>query len=121
MKREVQQTLETLWKAWETGNRSLAESIYHTDFIDTDFEGTRTNRTEVLSYLKLPEGQTVKITLSDWHFIVTGNVVVTNYVGEDVRTTNGKTSSWRFRATDTLVRKYGKWKLIAGQQILIKK
>jgi hypothetical protein len=46
-------------------------------------------------------------------------MLMANYVGEDVRTTNGKISSWRFSATDTLVRKYGKWKLITGQQILI--
>jgi ketosteroid isomerase-like protein len=121
LEREVQQTLETLWKAWETSDRELAEPIYDMDFMDTDFEGTRRSRAEVLDFLNpLPANQTAKITLSDWRFIVMNNVVVANYVGEDIRTTNGKSSSWRFRATDTLVRKYGKWKLVAGQQILIK-
>jgi hypothetical protein len=121
LEREVQQTLETLWKAWETGDRKLAEPIYDLDFMDTDFEGTRRSRTEVLDFLKsLPANQTAKITLSDWRFIFLGNTIVANYIGEDVRNTNGKISTWRFRATDTLVRKYGKWKLVAGQQILIK-
>jgi Domain of unknown function (DUF4440) len=119
---EVKTTVETLWKAWETGNKSLAEPIYANDFIDTDFEGTRRNRTQVLDFLTpLPNGQTAKIALSDWHFIVKNNTVIVNYIGEDTRTQNGKTSTFRFRATDTFIKKYGHWQIVAGQQIMTKK
>jgi hypothetical protein len=118
---EAQSTLSTLWKAWETGNKSLAEPIYATDFIDTDFEGTTRNRNEVLAFLTpLPKNQTATITLSNWHFIIRGNTVVANYIVEDRRVTNDKTSVVRFRATDTVVKKHGHWQIIAGQQILIK-
>ncbi len=120
-KQQVQRQSETLWKAWETGNRALAEPMYADDFIDTDFGGTKRNRASVLAFLKPhAAGTTVKITLSDWHFVVRSSVVVANYIGEDVRTKNGRTDTWRFRATDTFVYRYGQWKLIAGQQIPLK-
>jgi Domain of unknown function (DUF4440) len=119
---EVKNTVMTLWKAWETGNKASAEPIYATDFIDTDFEGTRRNRTQVLDFLTpLPTDMTAKIVLSDWHFIVKNNTVIVNYIGEDTRTKGDKTNVIQFRATDTFVKKYGHWQIIAGQQILIKK
>jgi Domain of unknown function (DUF4440) len=119
---EVKNTVMTLWKAWETGNKSLAEPIYAKDFIDTDFEGTRRNREQVLEYLTpLPKGMTAQISLSDWHFIVKNNTVVVNYIGEDTRTKEGKTNIVKFRATDTFIKKYGHWQIIAGQQIMIPK
>ncbi len=119
---EVKKAVETLWLAWETGDKASAESIYAEDFIDTDFQGVRRNKTEVLNFLKpLPQGQTSKIILSDWHFIAQGNVFIVNYIGEDTRSQDGKVISvWKFRATDTLIKKYGHWILMAGQQILIK-
>jgi hypothetical protein len=118
---EVKNTILNLWKAWETGDKPLAESIYAQDFIDTDFDGTRRNKEEVLDFLKpLPNGETTQILLSDWHFIIKSNTVIANYVGEDTRTKNGKVSVIKFRATDTLIKKYGHWQLVAGQQILIK-
>jgi ketosteroid isomerase-like protein len=121
LENEAQTTLATLWKAWETGNKLLAEPIYATDFIDTDFEGTTRSRSGVLAFLTpLPKNQTATITLSNWHFIVRGNTVVANYIVEDRRVTGDKTSVVRFRATDTVVKKYGHWQIIAGQQILIK-
>jgi ketosteroid isomerase-like protein len=120
-KNDVQRQSETLWKAWETGNRALAEPIYADDFIDTDFGGTKRNRASVLAFLKPHAAeQTVKITLTDWHFVVRPSTVVVNYIGEDVRTKNGLTEKWRFRATDTFVYRYGRWKIIAGQQIPLK-
>jgi ketosteroid isomerase-like protein len=121
LENEAQTTLATLWKAWETGNKLLAEPIYASDFIDTDFEGTTRNRNEVLAFLNpLPKNQNATITLSNWHFIVRGSIVVANYIVEDRRVTGDKISIVRFRATDTVVKKYGHWQIIAGQQILIK-
>ncbi len=119
---EVKNRVLTLWKAWETGNRTLAEPIYAKDFIDTDFEGTRRNKEEVLKFLNpIPSRESARIILSDWHFIVKNNTVVVNYVGEDTRTRNGKSTAIRFSATDTFFKKYGHWLMVAGQQILIKK
>lgn len=119
---EVKNTVMALWKAWETGNKSLAEPIYTKDFIDTDFEGTRRNKEQVLNFLNpLPSNETAKILLSDWYFIVKNTTVVVNYVGEDIRTKDGKTIVTKFRATDTFIKSYGHWQIIAGQQILIKK
>jgi hypothetical protein len=121
MEIEAQKTLATLWKAWETGDKSLAEPIYANDFIDTDFEGTTRSREEVLAFLTpLPKNQKAIITLSNWRFIVRGNTVVANYIVEDNRITGDKNSTVRFRATDTVIKKYGHWQIIAGQQILIK-
>jgi ketosteroid isomerase-like protein len=118
---EVKSAVSTLWKAWETGNKSLAEPIYANDFIDTDFEGIRRNKTQVLEFLKpLPNNVTVQISLSDWHFIVKNTTVIVNYIGEDTRTKDGKVQKIKFRATDTYIKKYGHWQIIAGQQILIK-
>jgi len=118
---EVKNTVMTLWKAWETGDKSLAEPIYAKDFIDTDFEGTRRSKEEVMAFLNpLPMGETARIVLSDWHFIVKNSTVIVNYVGEDTRTKDGKVKVSKFRATDTFLKRYGHWYLIAGQQIPIK-
>jgi hypothetical protein len=76
----------------------------------------------VLEFLtRLPIDITAKIALYDWHFIVKNNTVVVNYIGEDTRTKGDKTKVIQLRATDTFVKKYGYWQIIAGQQILIKK
>jgi Domain of unknown function (DUF4440) len=119
---EVKNTVITLWKAWETGNKSLAEPIYSKDFIDTDFEGTRRNKEQVLNFLNpLPSNETAQILLSDWYFVIKNTTVIVNYIGEDTRTKDGKISVIKFRATDTFIKRYGHWQIIAGQQIQIKK
>jgi len=120
--KEVKDRVLSLWKAWETGNRTLAEPIYAKDFIDTDFEGTKRNKEEVLKYLNpIPSGESALIALSDWHFIVKNSTVVVNYVGQDTRTKNGKSTTTKFRATDTFIKRYGHWLIISGQQVMIKK
>jgi hypothetical protein len=53
--------------------------------------------------------------------IVKNNTAIVNYIGEDTRTKGDKTKIIQFRATDTFIKKYGHWQIIAGQQILIKK
>jgi hypothetical protein len=120
--KEVKDRVLTLWKGWETGNRALAEPIYAKDFLDTDFEGTKRNKEEVLKFLHpIPSGESALIVLSDWHFIVKNSTVVVNYVGEDTRTKSGKSTTIKFRATDTFIKRYGHWLIISGQQVLIKK
>ncbi len=118
---EVKNTVLTLWKAWETGNKQLAEPIYAKDFIDTDFAGTRRTKEQVLNFIKpSATGESIQILLSDWQFIVKNSTVIVNYIGEDTRKKDGKVSTVRFRATDTFIKRYGHWQIIAGQQALIK-
>jgi hypothetical protein len=119
--REVKAVVETLWKCWENGDKSTAAFIYDNNFIDTDFSGERRGKDAVLAFLQPPPaGTTVSITLADWHIIINGTTAVVNYTGEDRRTKEGKISTIKFRATDTYIKKYGHWKLIAGQQALLK-
>lgn len=50
MESQVKTTLETLWKAWETGDKTLAEPIYDKDFIDTDFDGATRTKEQVFLF-----------------------------------------------------------------------
>lgn len=121
----IKQNISSLWKAWETEDRALAETIYHPQFTDIDMTGERRNRDAVLAYLPPTPpnpnaANRAEIKISDYTFTHTKDTVVVSYIAEDNRYRDGNVASrWRFRANDTFINDGGKWKLLAGQQALI--
>jgi ketosteroid isomerase-like protein len=121
----IKSSIASLWKAWETEDRVLADSVYHSTFTDIDFAGERRSREAVLAFFPAVRptpnaNNRAEIKISDHAFTHTKDAVVVSYLGEDSRYRDGKVvARWRFRANDTFVNEKGRWKLLAGQQALV--
>jgi ketosteroid isomerase-like protein len=123
---QIRTAIANLWKGWETNNRALVEPIYHPQFTDVDFDGVRRTRAEVLAFLPVaapkPEaGAEAEIKVSNIELVRHGDTVIASYIADDTRRRNGNVvSSLQFRANDTFVKLNGQWKLLAGQQTLLR-
>lgn len=125
IEKEISHQVSRLWKAWETSDRALAESVYHHSFTDVDFSGERRSREQVLAFLPpvrpAPNSSNqTQITISDHSFVHNDDTVIVSYLGEDRRFRDGiVVARWQFRANDTFVKDQGRWMLLAGQQALL--
>jgi ketosteroid isomerase-like protein len=123
---QIRNAIANLWKGWETNNRALVEPIYHPQFTDVDFDGARRTRAEVLAFLpaaapKPEAGAETEIKVSNIELVRHGDTVIAAYIANDTRRRNGNVvSSLQFRANDTFVKLNGQWKLLAGQQTLLR-
>jgi hypothetical protein len=123
---QVRAAIANLWKGWETGDRKLVEPVYHPRFTDVDFDGVRRNREAVLAFLPpAPPSRdaavSAEIKVSDIEMVQEGPVVIASYVAVDTRRRGESiVSQSKFRANDTFVLFNGKWKLLSGQQTLIR-
>lgn len=120
---EVLATLDAIWGGWERGERALVEANLARDYIDTDFDGVRRTKAEVLAFLQPRDkpAPNAVITRSDYQFQYHGDdTTVVTYRAQDCRSdAKGSTRCFRFAAADTLVLEDGRWKLAAGQQTML--
>lgn len=86
------------------------------DWFLTDEEGNHLDRSAQLAYLHpLPSGQTGTITVTHPRFTGAGDVAVISYDADEVHHYYGQTLVTTFHATDTYVRRAGRWQQIASQ------
>lgn len=116
----IRNVIDQIWSGWETGDRSLVEPNLAIDFIDTDFDGTRRQRSEVLAFLGTPTAAGVVIETSDHRFrFLAEDAAVVTYRATDCRAVTNGERCIRFVATDAYVYEGGAWRLASGQQALI--
>lgn len=119
----VKQVIDRIWAGWETNDRAAVERQLASQFVDTDFSGVRRTKAEALAFLAPRRGPraAISITRSNYRFQFHGeDTAVVSYRAQDCRTErNGPARCLRFAATDTLVLEGGRWRLAAGQQIMI--
>lgn len=118
----IREVIDQIWSGWETGDRSLVEPNLSSDFIDTDFDGTRRERAEVLAFLGTPTSPPPRVVIetSDHRFRFHGqDAAVVTYRTTDCRAGANGDRCIRFVATDAFVFERGAWRLASGQQTLI--
>jgi hypothetical protein len=119
---QVRAVIERWWRAWERGDRALADTVIHPQFIDTDMTGVRRDRAEVLAFVVPPPADiVVRIEPRDISIVAADHVMVANYVVIDTRTrkvtmTGPSVSSVSFRTTDTFVQRGTECLLLSSQQ-----
>lgn len=98
------------------GDTAVWASALAPDWFLTDEEGNHLDRAAQLAYLHpLPLGQTGTITVSHPRFTGGGDVAVISYDADEVHHYYGQTLVTTFHATDTYVRRGGRWQQIASQ------
>jgi len=120
---ELIATLDAIWGGWERSERAPVEDNLARDYVDTDFDGVRRRKAEVLAFLQPRDKQAPNfvITRSDYKFQYHGDdTAVVTYRAQDCRTdAAGSSRCFRFAAVDMMVREGGRWKLAAGQQTML--
>ncbi len=120
---QLMATLDAIWGGWERGARAPVESNLARYYIDTDFDGVRRTKAEVLAFLQPRDklAPNAVITRSDYQFQYHGDdTAIVTYRAQDCRSDSvGSKRCFRFAAADTLVREDGRWKLAAGQQTML--
>lgn len=110
-------TTQALLDAVTSGDTTVWARVLAPEWTETDEEGRYLSRSDLLAALHpLPAGQTGKLTLDRWKFIVADDVVVMTYDADEEHHYYGQTLLTVFHSTDTWVRRHGRWWQIATQQ-----
>lgn len=99
-----------------SGDTAVWAGALAPDWFLTDEEGNHLDRGAQLAYLHpLPPGQTGTITVTHPRFTGGRDVAVISYDADEVHHYYGQTLVTTFHATDTYVRRAGRWQQIASQ------
>jgi hypothetical protein len=107
---------QQLMDAITSGDTAVWAATLAPDWFLTDEEGNHIGRSAQLAALHpLPDGQTGRITVTRPQFTGGNDVAVITYDADEVHHYYGQTLLTIFHATDTYVRRDGRWWQIASQ------
>lgn len=116
---EIRRHMDDLGRLWETGDRAKAEPYYADDFVDIAMDGVRRGKDEVLAFIgpaASPEAQ-INFAPSEHRFTFPGpDLALVTYRNRDCRDRPEGRRCFDFTASETFVRRAGRWALVAGQQ-----
>jgi len=119
---EIRSHMKALGEAWESGDRAAAAAFYGDDFVDIAFDGSRRGKDEVLAFIRPAKTSAAQIHFapSDHRFVFpAADVAVVTYRNRDCRDRPEGRRCFDFSASETFVRRSGRWTLVAGQQSMI--
>lgn len=96
--------------ALERGDKSVADRIYADDFVRVSSQGEVLTKSQVLASLKAPAAG-VKVSYDSENIQVFdyGNAAVLVYLSIRHTDNKGEKSDFRYRVTDTFVKRDGRW------------
>ena len=98
---------------------AFLDRILADDFVNTDIEGSVTNKAQDVADLKSGDLKVTSCVADDYKVRVYGNAAVVTGRCTFKAQFKGKDSSSEFRWTDTWVKRAGHWQCVASQQTKI--
>jgi beta-lactamase regulating signal transducer with metallopeptidase domain len=97
-----------------TRDTSVYERLLADDFIGTGPDGQVTNKAQDIAQVKRQDITYTKIEIDDFRARIDGNSAVTNFLGTIFFKAHGEDSSVQYRYTLSLVKRNGRWLILAA-------
>ena len=110
-------SIEESWVAALTkADTATLDSIFDDGYVDTDEEGHRGTKQDVLAVVKSGDLKIKSIKLSEMQVHTYGNAAVVTGVGEQAGNFKGQQLTSKVAFTDTFVKRNGKWRAVASHR-----
>jgi hypothetical protein len=114
--------LEHGWAAAQVQDKldlAFLDRILADDYVQTNWDGTRATKAQVLASLKSKEDAITYSAGDDYEVRVYGDAAVVTGRWTGKETIKGKDTSGQYRWTDTWIKKAGRWQCVASQNAKI--
>ncbi|GAC1639988.1 MAG: hypothetical protein NVS9B14_21330 [Candidatus Acidiferrum sp.] len=109
--------LENKWvEALQQGDAATLDSVLAATFVDTDEEGQRTSKHDLLSTLKSGDLKFKSLTLADMQVHAYGNTAVVTGTATQDGAYKGQPLPTKIAFTDTFIKHDGAWKAVASHR-----
>ena len=98
------------------GDVPTLDMLFVETYVDTDEEGHRSDKSELLDVVRSGELRFESIKLSDERVYLYGNFAVVTGTGEQVGMFQGKALKTKVVFTDSFVFQNGRWRAVASQR-----
>jgi len=115
LKRQTQELSE----AGQNGERAVLDRYLDADVIYTDEDGSMSSKADVLESTKAKQKIEHSITVTEWQLRVQGNVATATFVDVLKQMLFGRSVEFRYRSTETWLKKKQGWKLISSHTLVL--
>jgi ketosteroid isomerase-like protein len=115
LKRQTQELSE----AGQSGERAVLDRYLDADVVYTDEDGSISSKTDVLESTKAKSKIEHSITVAEWQLRVQGTVATATFVDVLKQTLFGRSVEFRYRSTETWLKKKPGWRLISSHTLAL--
>ena len=104
--------------AGQQGDAAVMDKILDPDVVFVNETGERATKQDMVSgAAPPPKGLDVKMTVTDWHCQVFGDVAVASFI--DDQAVSGRPMHTRFRSVETWRKEGGDWRMIGSETLTV--
>jgi hypothetical protein len=113
---ELVRRTQELFDAVAVGNQAPWKKYFAEDCMYFDEKGRNMNKTSLVAdIVALPTGYSGSIKIEKAQSHIEGEIAILSYDMDEKETIFGQNMTARYHATDTWMRRDGKWQIVAGQ------
>jgi hypothetical protein len=115
LKRQTQE----LSDAGQNGDRAVLDRYLDADVVFTDEDGSMSTKLDILASADGKPKREQSITVTEWALKVQGNVATATFIDELKQALYGRNLDFKFRSTETWLKKPEGWRLISSQTLAL--
>jgi ketosteroid isomerase-like protein len=108
---------QELSDAGQDGNRGVLDRYLDADVVYTNEDGSVSGKADVLAGARGPSKIPHSITVTDWQLRAQGDVATATFVDVLKQTLAGRSLEFKYRSTETWLKKKPGWQLISSQTL----